>query len=311
MDSYERIQAALEGQPVDRVPVSVWYHFGSEHLAPEKVAKLHAEYQAAYAWDFLKVMFDYRLDYPDAVDSFGAPDLRLLLETVDWSEPFRKQIEVLLAVRAALGPTVPIMETVYSPWMYLVRHFGAGLSGAVQESQDLAEVLARLTDETCQHVRRVREMGCFGIYFPTTAAEQSALGDAFGLQRDCDRQVLDAASGMARMLHLHGRGIEADAVRDYPREVLHWDDRDSRNPSLASQRATNPCLMGGLTCSDLTTISISALRHQAKDAIEMAGDGFILAPGCSVSPSLSSRKMLALRDPSLLVPCGATRLATA
>lgn len=311
MDSYRRMQTAIERQPVDQVPVSVWYHFGSEHLAPEKVAKLHVDYQAAYAWDFLKVMFDYRLDYPDAVDGFGAPDLRLLLETVDWNEPFRKQIEVLLALRAALGPTVPIVETVYSPWMYLVRHFGADLKGTVQENQDLAEVLARLADETCQHVRRVREIGCFGIYFPTTAAEQSASGDAFGLQRDYDRQVLDSASGMARMLHLHGRGIEADAVRGYPREVLHWDDQESSNPSLASLRATNTCLMGGLTCSDLTTISISALRHQAKDAIEMAGDGFILAPGCSVSPSLSSRKMLSLRDASLLVPCQATTLATA
>ena len=58
MNSFERMERAVEARPVDQIPASVWCHFGTEHLPPDVVAKLHADYQAAYRWDFMKVMFD-------------------------------------------------------------------------------------------------------------------------------------------------------------------------------------------------------------------------------------------------------------
>lgn len=302
MNKFKRIQRALEGRAIDRVPVSAWYHFGSEHLPPAVVAKLHADYQAVYGWDFLKVMFDYRLHYSDMVDNSAGIDLQLMLETTDWRAPFRLQSEVLQTLRAEMGSSVPLVETVYSPWMYLIRHIGRDLKERLLECPDLlAQVLARLTEETCRHVLSVRNMGCYGIYFATLAAEDSVAGLAVAPYHHYDLDVLNAASGLVLMLHLHGSPLYPAAVGEYPRDVLHWDNRDPNNPSLTQLRADNRCLMGGLAPSTLTGVSMSALRRQVREAIIEAGTkGFILAPGCSVPSSLSFRKMLALRDPALL-----------
>lgn len=304
MNSLHRLESAIKGRPVDQIPVSVWCHFGSEHLPPDAVARLHADFQAAYCWDFMKVMFDYRLDVPDGVDGPAGLDLRLMLDTVDWAAPFQRQIEVLQALRSTLGSSVPMVDTVYSPWMYLVRHLGADLKGAMLEQHDsLTRILALLTEETCKHVGRVRDLGCFGIYFPTLAAERTPWPSLIDLQLPFDKEVLGAASGMVRMLHLHGDKLDVHAVDDYPREVLHWDESERTNPSLSGLRAGNGCLMGGLAPAGLTGMSMSAFRKMATDAIVRTGGlGFVLAPGCTVSPSLSSRKLQALRDASLLRP---------
>jgi uroporphyrinogen decarboxylase len=301
MIRFRRMQAALEGRTPDQVPASAWFHFGSEHLPPAAVARLHAEYQAAYGWDFLKVNFDYRLAYADGVDANDSFDLRLMLESTDWSAPFTRQRDVLEILHAELGSTVPIVETVYSPWMYLVRHTGHDLIDHITRQPDLLHaVLARLAGETCRHVRAVRELGGYGIYLATLAAgTQNAALAPWHLY---DRDVLDAASGMVRMLHLHGNELDPVLVAGCPRDVLHWHDRSPTNPSLSQMRG-EPCLMGGLDQVKLTTTSMSAFRREARNAIvESDGRGFILAPGCSVSPSIAKRKLLALRDPALLTP---------
>ncbi len=306
MDSLGRLQCALEGRTPDRVPVSVWYHFGSEHLPPDAVARRHADYHAAYEWDFLKAMFDYRLDYPDAVDSAPTLDLRLMLEATDWRAPFRRQHDVLMALRAQLGAAVPLVETVYSPWMYLLRHIGGDRKAELLARPDLlAEILARLTEETRRHVREVAALGCYGIYFATLAAGTARDAPDGPVQQVHDREVLFAASGLVRMLHLHGERIDPGAVDAYPRDVLHGETQDFDAPSHARLRITNRCLMGGLPTA-LTGLSMAALRHRAREAIDTAGGaGFILAPGCSVSPSVSVRKLRALRDPALLAPLSA------
>jgi uroporphyrinogen decarboxylase len=304
VNGFRRMQSALEGGSHDQIPVSAWYHFGSEHLAPPDVAKLHADYQAAYDWDFLKVMFDYRLDYPEAVDGSADFDLSLMLQETDWAAPFRRQREVLQLLLGELGSTAPVVETVYSPWMYLVRHIGRDAVERARETPDLlARILERLTEETCRHVKAVRQLGGYGIYFATLAACRSEIATAAEFTKPYDLEVLDVASGLVRMLHLHGPDVDATSVRAYRRDIIHWEDRDAGNPSLSELRADNRCLMGGLSSSALTGLSLHALRRQAREAIsEAGGNGFVLAPGCSVSPSLSFRKMRALRDHSLLAP---------
>jgi uroporphyrinogen decarboxylase len=256
-------------------------------------------FHATYRWDFLKVMFDYRLSYPAAVDDADNIDLPLMLAQADWSAPFRRQREVLVHLCDAMGSDVPIVETVYSPWMYLVRHLGREfLSQAQHHGHELVQILDRLTNETCLHVRELKRIGCHGIYFATLAADQALCGSLVDDAYDLD--VLGEAAGLVRMLHLHGTSLDAAAVKRHPRDVLHWEDRDPSNPTLSQLRADNGCLMGGLS-SSLTTMSMSAFRHQVADAIAEAGpNGLMIAPGCSVSPSLSSRKMMALRDLTLV-----------
>ncbi len=134
--AFERLDVAVRGQLPDRIPVSVWFHFGSEHLSPETVAQLHLSYFRTYRWDFLKVMFDYRLELPDRIDDRRELDVDLLHSQTRWSAPFERQFACLQILHGELGGEAPIIETVYSPWMYLLRHVGYDKAHAWLERRD-------------------------------------------------------------------------------------------------------------------------------------------------------------------------------
>lgn len=303
MSAFERLDAAVSGRAPDRIPVSVWFHFGSEHLPPETVARLHAEFYRTYRWDFLKVMFDYRLDLPDAVDAGDGIDLEALLSETDWRAPFARQRTCLAILRADLGNEVPIVETVFSPWMYLLRHVGHDRRQYLLDRPDLVgAILDRLGAETCRHVDALKELAVYGVYFATIAGSAPVGSPEFALQAPRDRTVLDRAAGLIRFLHLHGASSRVDHLADYRREVLHRDYGPAGAADLARLRNEGEkAIMGGLPSDGLTRMSLAALRGQMAAAIDGAGQaGFILAPGCSVSPSLARRTMLALRDSPLL-----------
>ncbi len=163
-------------------------------------------------------------------------------------------------------------------------------------------MVGRITDETCRHINRLKETGIHGIYFATTAG-CAAVGDAeFLLQSPEDRAVLAEAEGLVRILHLHGSDADPARVRDYPREVLHREGADPANPGVQALRSrTGSAVMGGLPHDTLSKISRSRLRSIIVDAVDAGGRaGFILAPGCVVSPSIARRTLLAVRnDPYL------------
>ena len=51
MNKIERVRAALAGQPVDRPPLTVWYHFGNQHAPAERTAQVHLEFFDHYDLD--------------------------------------------------------------------------------------------------------------------------------------------------------------------------------------------------------------------------------------------------------------------
>jgi len=303
MDRFERLASALAGRRPDRIPTSVWFHFGSEHLPPAETARLHVAFYRAYRWDFLKIMFDYRAEIGGASSFGSALDLDDLIYRTDWRAPFALQQECIEQVLGDIGNEVPLVETIYSPWMYLLRHVGLDQKSALLKRPDLTEeILLLLTEETVRHIAALHEMHVPAIYFATLAGQTPVGEPDFAPQSRHDLVVLAGAEGMDRLLHLHGSKVDPGRVEHYPRELLHCDDRDPENPDLSGLRkARDSAIMGGLASSGLTAMSPLAISGQIADAIARAGaDGFILAPGCSVSPSLSRRTMMAIRDSPLL-----------
>lgn len=299
MNSFERMQAALSGDLPDRIPVSVWFHFGSEHLPPEIVADLHEAYVREYGWDFLKVMFDYRLDLPAEFDTGSGAEFNVALSHIDWNAPFRRQQSCLEILQDRLGRQTPLCETVYSPWMYLLRHVGYDRRQDLLANPGLArEMLDRISDATCRHLQSLRNIGTYGVYFATTIGDAHTGTAEAEQQAETDRRVLTEAEGMVRMLHLHGKQTDLARIRDYPHEAIHCEDCDPGNPGLDELRkVTKGAVMGGLPYRTITRLSPASIQEAVAGAISAAGRrGFILAPGCSVSPSVSRRTLRSIRD---------------
>ncbi len=299
MRALERLQATIQGDPTDRVPVSVWYHFGSEHLPPEDAAKLHLDFHAAYQWDFLKVNFDYRAMVGRWTWNEPHLDIQELLPERVWRVPYAKQQECLAAIDAATGQQVPLLATIYSPWFYLLRHVGRDQKGRLLKDRELtSQLVSSVTKATLAHVDFLKERGIWGIYFATLAANANTADAELALQEKHDRAILERAGGLTRVLHLHGDQANLSNVLDYPREVLHCENRNGFEVGLEALRAnTTGAIMGGLAHWNLTQMSPARICEMVDSAIRAAGTtGFLLAPGCSVSPSIAHQTMLGIRD---------------
>src|SRR5579884_2493995 len=126
MSKRERVNAALMGRSVDRVPISLWGHFPSDPHRAEDLANATIENQRRYDWDFVKMM-PSGMYYPEALGCTLTPAAGIgavngLADSIvkrpeDWERiPFLDPSEGWLAehvrsvrlVRQALGPDVPI-----------------------------------------------------------------------------------------------------------------------------------------------------------------------------------------------------------
>jgi len=54
MNSRERLEKCLKGEPVDRPPVALWRHFPIDDLTPHHLRPLHSPFQSTYQFDLLK-----------------------------------------------------------------------------------------------------------------------------------------------------------------------------------------------------------------------------------------------------------------
>jgi uroporphyrinogen decarboxylase len=56
MNHWERVTAAIAGEAVDHVPVSLWHHFPEIDLDPAKLAEATLRWQRTYDFDLVKFM---------------------------------------------------------------------------------------------------------------------------------------------------------------------------------------------------------------------------------------------------------------
>src|SRR3972149_181483 len=55
MTHWERVRAALRGEEVDRLPVSMWRHFFTRETSASLLAEAMLGFQDRFDWDFMKV----------------------------------------------------------------------------------------------------------------------------------------------------------------------------------------------------------------------------------------------------------------
>ena len=302
MTPRERFFAAVEGRPVDQVPVTTWVHFLSDHLPGGETASLHERFLKAYGWDLAKVMGDYRYPVPAALRSLDDPALLDQFGVVGLDAPcFAEQLTCLKTLRTAMGPDFPLVETGFDPYQSILRNIGRDQESQLwQYREPTLRALERACDSICGYVRAIKKLGVEGYFYSTNSAIPAGFPRGASQEvyetflRPFDLRILKEAEGMVRILHVHGTGLDMARVKDYPCEVINLSDRLAGNPSLRELRQwTDKCLMGGLDESRFADMSLTAIAAQVDDAISQAGrEKFILAPGCTI-PSFSPQRSLA------------------
>lgn len=320
MTPWERIRAAIAGEPVDRAPISLWRYFPDADQTAEGLAAATVAWQRRYHFDLVKVtppgtftIEDWGAETTYADNEIGgrtvirygvtAPEQWPTLASLDVSAGMLgQQLEALRLLAAELDDSVPILQTVQSP--FTTAHKLAGdraLEDVRRNPALLTEGLAIIADTNRRFAAEALRVGAHGIFFATHGASHQLLSrdehDVFGER--FDRQVLEAVRADAEIIVVHAHGQEPmfDVIAGYPTDGVNWHDR-AAGPSLAEARERfDGLLVGGV--SEWETLlhgPPSAVRDEVRDAVaQTEGRGLLIGPGCVLPVTVPDNHLRAAR----------------
>lgn len=289
MTKIERVRATLAGQPVDRPPFSIWYHFGNQHASPDRTAQAHLEFFEAYDLDLLKVMNDYDYPMPEGMEVISTPeDLKRLVPFDVTRTPLGQQLKAIELIASALRGKALFVDTVFNAWNTLRRNLvKEAMEPLMAEHPEAVEsALQIVNDNLITYALASLERGAAGIFLSVPATAESLTPERYArFMRPFDLQLLKAirGKGECHILHAHGEKLYLDQLLEYPVHALSWADLNG-GPSIAEVRRRTPLtLMAGLDHLKFPDVSVRVIREQVRTARAQAGNTrFIPAPGCSV-----------------------------
>lgn len=305
MTRTRRVRAAVNGEPVDRVPVCFWHHFQPEGSGRALAEATLRFFDQTFDLDIVKVMPD--LPYPFPHRSIRQPAEWQLVEPIDdiRSRYFTQRAETVSILRDQLGDDTPIIVTVFSPLaeaFYFVEEKPLLLQHAKEASPYLHEALMTIAENLRAHIRDVIDAGADGVFFALQGCSTDVMTEEQyrELGRPYDLVALQGAiNGWLNVLHIHGdKNLMFNQMLDYPVQVLNWSDRLA-GPSLREARGmTSKCLMGGWhEFGALSNGPADDARSEAEDAISQTGGRkFILSNGCSVPDETDEQWLRAGRE---------------
>jgi uroporphyrinogen decarboxylase len=324
VDSRSRVEAALRGEKVDRVPAAAWGHTYREEWAPDALARVTVDRQRRYGWDYVKFQ-------PRAgcfAEAFGARyrgsnhSLRAPLEVghpihshADWPKlpagsaqapSLAEQVEALRLTVEELGPEVPVIQTVFSPITvagYLVgRDKRRAVRDLRRDPEEVLPALEKIADTMIDFARASVEAGAAGVFYAVSGYASAGM-----LSRDeydrwllpLDRRVLEALPAQAwfNVLHLCRGQLHFEIARELPVQAVSWSIHDPGNPGLAEgRRISGKAVMGGLgQRTALYRGTPDDVAGEVRAALaETGSEWFLLAPGCSVPPGARAENLTAM-----------------
>ncbi len=300
------LEAALAGEPLERLPVALWRHFPVDDQRAESLAAATLHFQRTWDFDLVKIspssnycVADWGVTTRWEGNQEGTRTYlaRRVRRPDDYGE-----IEMLDVRRGMLGEMVraaelivrgvseeaPCVMTVFSPLTVLRYLRGDEFVVDLRRHPDAVlhalEVVTRVYED---FVAAVLAVGCAGIFLAVQPATYALLSEEeyrrFG--EPFDRRLLAVAErGWFNVLHAHGQDVMWDLLAAYPVQAINWHDRHTP-PSLAEARARfDGVLVGGLrqweTLLRGTPEDVRAEVTDARDQVE--GRGLIVGAGCVI-----------------------------
>ncbi|MCX7919908.1 MAG: hypothetical protein N3A72_09965 [bacterium] len=288
MNKIERIHKAINGKTVDRIPYSVWYHFGLQYLPGQALAEAELTFYRKFNLDFIKVMHDYPYPLPEGMQEIKQPNDWLKLKPVNINQGgFKQQLVALKLIGKQLNGEAYYIDTIFSPWS-TARKLARDRIFEHQRTapKKLKYGLEVITESFYNYISVAINSGLSGIFLSIGGASFDLMSEkeycVFG--KPYDLEVLNAASSAPfNVLHIHGKNIMFDLVKEYPVHALNWSHRHTA-PSLKEARNKySGCILGGIDELNTDSVRPPEIREQVFQTIKDLGKkGVILGPGCAI-----------------------------
>lgn len=318
----ERLENAIQGDEVDRVPVSLWRHWPGDDQRATDLAEATIAFQRRWDFDFVKItpassfcVTDYGVQdrWVGSLEGTREYSKRAVERSLDWTElrvldPDRgalgRQLEALRIINDAFGADVPFIQTVFSPLAQAKNIAGKErLIEHMRTAPDrLKTGLGTITESTLRFIDALRRSNVSGIFYAVQHASYAVMSEAeyreFG--RPYDLQVLEAIpdSWWLNVMHLHGPAPMFDLVNDYPVQVINYHDRETGLSLAEAKLKFDGAVSGGIGRWDpMHNGTPVEVRSQARQALEQTnGRRFILSTGCVIMTTTPTSNIRAARE---------------
>lgn len=320
MTARERVEAALKGHEVDRPPVSLRRHFPERDQTAEDLAASTLEWQSLLDLDFIKLMppGDYpTIDWGARSEYQGAPGGTR--ETVhypvqdpeDWAsiQPVVADAgfnaEIVRAcglVRDALGPDIPILQTIFSP-LTIANKLSDGLviEQLRTHPEAVHQALGVIREVTIEVAIASLRSGADGVFFASQCATSDLVTrdeyQEFGVAYD--EPVMAAIGGAGSrftLVHIHGGNTFFDILAGYDAHALNWHDRRN-GPSIEAVLSEYPdrAVVAGIDEKGIVTMTREEAEQQTESARREAADRrLLIGPGCVVPVATPQENLTAV-----------------
>lgn len=321
MNKNKRIEAALKGKKVDKIPFSFWMHFPKIDLDPELLAEKTYEFYRKYDIDFIKSIpngmysvedFGCKCDYSEIKSGGVAKIVSCPVNKLeDWVKikPIninegalgRELLSLKLLLKKVNGEA-PVVVTVFSPVTTtaklsnnkLYKHIKGKNTELVHKALDI------IAETTSKFAEKAIELGASGIFFATQLSSYNFLNEdqykKFGVPYDI-KVLRGSLKGWFNILHIHGNNIMFDLLKDYPVQVINWHVWETSPTITEARKVTDKCLMGGIVRTDITENNREAVSSQIKNAYEQSnGYKHIITPGCIVRYPINEEMLSFIKE---------------
>lgn len=316
----KRLEAAINNEQPDRLPVALWRHWPGDDQDAHALAAAHVKWQQDWDWDILKVgpassysVVDWGVQDRWLGHIEGTRDyIHLPIQTpMDWDklEPLdptqgmlAKQIEALRLIGMAMGEETPFIATIFSP-LSQAKHLAGNermLSHLRAHAPRFRHALEVITESTIRFIEAAKSTGISGIYYAVQHARYSQMSKEEFLTygRDYDLRILTTASDLwLNIVHLHSTDIMFDLAGEYPAAVVNWHDRETGWRLADGLQWIQGAASGGVDHWTLHQESPEAALVEAQDAlIQTNGRRLILGTGCVMMTTTPQRNIRTLRE---------------
>lgn len=322
MTKRERLEAIARGAPTDRPAWSLWRHFYDEESSAEGLAEAMAAWERTYDFDFLKInpRAQYYVEPWGAIFQYPGGGQRPVLvdvpvkESFDWMRierrlpttgAFGQQLEAIRLIREALGPEVPIIQTVFTP-LSVVADLVESEERFLRDLRSVPELMVyaldTVTETLAGYAAACIDAGADGIFLATTEwARHDKLDDAeyarYG--RPYDLRVLQSVRDAAfNILHVCGDQPMLFELADYPVHAFSWAATSAAAPSLAEAAPRLPgVLVAGLSRDALSGPTPEPALAEAAEAYRVTeGRRWVLGANCALITDARDANLRALKQ---------------
>lgn len=302
---WRRVEAALAGEMLDAIPVSLWKHYHLLDRAPGRLARRTDELYRQFGFDLVKltpsglygvqdwgVGIQFGLHDDDAPTVIASP----VASAADWESlpsldpevgALGRELEMCSRVRGLLGDSVPYMMTIFSPITLAHKIAGDRVYEHMRNDPSLLHAgLRTIRDTVVRYVRACDAVGVPGYFLATQQASRDILSSdeyrEFGFAYDAD-VASELGNSAIRMLHVCGSNIMLEEAAQLEVNCLSWSAGGDNPDVVEARRLTDKALAAGLNLETMQSGSEDDNRAMVATQIEAHPEpGLILAPDCVV-----------------------------